>query len=91
MDLTFLVYLYCIYKMIIGKRNITRERIDRYFLNVERVSSEYKILVYDLFEIIDYQETKRKNKGKEGNLEKSLEVVERWLSWKGNIKKVCKT
>lgn len=61
------------------ERNITRERMNRYFINVGRVASDYNLLVFDVFDLVDYQDSKRIKRGEEGNLEKSLDVVERAL------------
>ncbi len=55
------------------------EELDRYLSNVERVSSEYNIMISVLFELVDHQDFKRVRRNEERNLERSLDVVERYL------------
>ncbi len=61
------------------KRNITDEELDDYILNIDRVSLEYDIKPSCLFDLLDYQDDKRIRRGEEENLERSLEIVERYL------------
>lgn len=58
---------------------MTDKELDNYMSNIERVSSEYNLFVNDLFDLVDYQDFKRVRRNEERNLERSLDVVERYL------------
>ncbi len=60
-------------------QNMIGYKLDRYFLRVERVAFEYNLLVPDVFDLVEYQDSKRIKRGEGKNLEKSLEVLERTL------------
>ncbi len=58
---------------------LTDEKMFNYLSNVNRVSREYNLSKYYVFETVKYVDHKRINRGGDGDLEKSLKVVERWL------------
>ena len=58
---------------------MTNRQPDNYYLNLGRVSFEYDIPVSNLLTLINYQDLKRITRGKEGDLERSFETVERYL------------
>jgi len=55
---------------------------ENYYINLGRVSFEYEIPLPRLRTLINYQELKREQRGRESDLEKSAKVVERYLGMK---------
>lgn len=62
--------------------------LNNYVSRISDISEKYKIFPYDIHKLIEFQDFKRVHRGKESDLEKSLDVVERFLStkYKGKTK-----
>jgi len=54
--------------------------LDMYMSNAERIASIYvDVSISDLFDVVEYQEDKRNDRGLRRDLRRSLKVVERYL------------
>ncbi len=62
------------------EEDVLNYELDKYMSDAERIVSIYNdVSISDLFDLVEYQEEKRNDRGKRRDLRQSLRVVERYL------------